>query len=121
LRDVFFTTEFEPFQEKVVEYNYALTKGTKFANKIVYIKVLNNLSRDCDCIAAAEAPAVADIGIFASLDPVAVEKASMDAIYQAPDSQHLVTRMEAFRGPHQIRHAARLGLGRAVYELVKLD
>jgi uncharacterized Fe-S center protein len=130
VNDFFFTTEFEPFQEKIVEYNQALMQNTKFEDHIVYINILNKLSRDCDCINGAEAPAVKDIGILASLDPVALEKASVDMIYKAAAdtsdavnaeaAKHLVTRIEAMRGNHQIRHAARLQLGRLKYELIKL-
>jgi uncharacterized Fe-S center protein len=128
--DFFFTTEFEPFQEKIIEYNQALMQNTKFKDHIVYINILNKLSRDCDCINGAEAPAVKDIGILASLDPVALEKASVDLIYKAAEdtsdatnaaaAKHLVTRIEAMRGNHQIRHAARLRLGHLKYELINL-
>jgi uncharacterized Fe-S center protein len=130
VNDFFFTTEFEPFQEKIIEYNQALMQNTKFKDHIVYINVLNKLSRDCDCINGAEAPALKDIGILASLDPVALEKASVDMIYKAAEdtsdptnaaaAKHLVTRIEAMRGNHQIRHAARLQLGHLKYELVEL-
>jgi uncharacterized Fe-S center protein len=124
--DVFFTTVAEPFQEKVVEYNQALMENSKFKDKIVYINVLNNLSDTCDCIAFAPPAQMEDIGILASFDPVALEKASMDQIYAAAESgdpwaQHLVERMEAFRGPHQILHAAKLKLGHLKYEIVDLD
>jgi uncharacterized Fe-S center protein len=124
--EVFFTTIAEPFQEKVVEYNQALMQNTKFKDKIVYINVLNNLSDTCDCIAFAPPAEMPDIGILASFDPVALEKASMDFIYTEALrgdtwAQHLVERMEAFRGPHQIRHAAKLRLGHLKYEIVDLD
>jgi uncharacterized Fe-S center protein len=130
VNDFFFATEFEPFQEKIIEYNQALMQNTKFKDHIVYINVLNNLARDCDCINNAAPAEVKDIGILASLDPVALEKASVDMIYKAATdtsdptnaaaAKHLVTRIEAMRGNHQIRHAARLQLGRLKYELVKL-
>jgi uncharacterized Fe-S center protein len=124
--DVFFATIAEPFQEKVVEYNQALMENSKFKGKIVYINVLNNLSDTCDCIAFAPPSEMPDIGFLASFDPVALEKASMDQIYTVAESgnvwaKHLVERMEAFRGPHQIRHAAKLKLGHLKYEIVDLD
>jgi uncharacterized Fe-S center protein len=124
--EVFFTTIAEPFQEKVVEYNQALMENSKFKDKIVYINVLNNLSDTCDCIAFAPPSQMQDIGILASFDPVALEKASMDKIYAVAETgnawaKHLVERMEAFRGPHQIRHAAKLKLGHLKYEIVDLD
>jgi uncharacterized Fe-S center protein len=96
----------------------------------VYINVLNKLSDTCDCIAFAPPAEMQDIGILASFDPVALEKASMDQIYAFAAAgngaanawaQHLVERMEAFRGPHQILHAAKLKLGHLKYEIVDLD
>jgi uncharacterized Fe-S center protein len=124
--DIFFATIAEPFQEKVVEYNQALMENSKFKDKIVYINVLNNLTDTCDCIAFAPPAQMEDIGILASFDPVALEKASIDQIYAVAESgdpwaQHLVERMEAFRGPHQILHAAKLKLGHLKYEIVDLD
>ncbi|MDR2479174.1 MAG: DUF362 domain-containing protein [Treponema sp.] len=129
----FFTTTFEPFQEKIVEYNQALMQNSRFKDKLVYINVLNNLSRQCDCLGdAAPAPELRDIGILASADPVALEKASVDLIYKLADdpnetvadrlgAAHLVRTFEAHRGNHQIRHAVRLGLGNPFYELVDVQ
>ena len=128
----FFTTTFEPFQEKIVEYNQALMQNSKFKDKLVYINVLNNLSRQCDCLGdMAPVPELRDVGILASADPVALEKASVDLIYKLADdpseavadrlgAAHLVRTFEAHRGNHQIRHAARLGLGNPFYELVEV-
>lgn len=90
---------------------------------ILYINVLNNLSRDCDCASHPEAPCMADIGIAGSLDPVALDQACLDLIYAADDQgrDRFVKRVEAQKGKHIIEHAAKLGLGTPEYELITLD
>ncbi|MCI8539001.1 MAG: DUF362 domain-containing protein [Oscillospiraceae bacterium] len=91
--------------------------------KIVYVNVANRLSVDCDCCAAPADPEMMDIGIFASLDPVAVDQACVDAVYASPDpgKAALIERMESRNGVHTIEAAAALGLGSREYELVELD
>ena len=90
---------------------------------IVYINVINNLSIDCDCDSNPETPCMADIGITASIDPVAVDRASLDLIYksQDPGRDHFLERVETRHGAHTIEHAITLGLGTTFYELVDLD
>ncbi|MDR3237810.1 MAG: DUF362 domain-containing protein, partial [Spirochaetia bacterium] len=90
--------------------------------KILYINVLNNLSVDCDCSAGAGHAEIPDIGILASTDPVALEKASLDLIYASPESgkKHLIERIESRNGVYQIQYAEKLGLGSQKYRLVKL-
>ncbi len=90
---------------------------------VVYINVPNRLSVDCDCDANPHEPKMADIGIFASLDPVAVDQACVDAVYQSPDSGKaaLIERMESRHGIHTVGAAAQLGLGAREYEIVSLD
>lgn len=89
---------------------------------IVYINVANRLSVDCDCDSNPEEPQMADIGIFASLDPVAVDQACVDAVYQSADSGKaaLIERMESRNGIHTVETAAELGLGNRAYEIVTL-
>ena len=91
-------------------------------DKVVYINVANNLSVDCDCNGNPAPAELADLGIFASLDPVAVDRACVDAVRQSPDhgKQHLIERMEARRGPHLLDYAEQLGLGRQQYRLVEI-
>ena len=115
-----FSTSGEPFHEKVIEYNKALMDAK--SGKMLYINVLNNLSTDCDCSARAPKSAMADIGILASLDPVALEKASLDLIYARPANERkaLVDRIESRGGMHQVIYAERMGLGSQTYELIKL-
>lgn len=90
---------------------------------MLYISVLNNLSIDCDCSSNPARPEIHDIGILASLDPVALDKASVDLIYQADDreSASLKARIEAQKGLLILTHAEKLGLGNQKYELIDLD
>lgn len=92
------------------------------AKNIVYISVANRLSVDCDCCAVAAEPEMMDIGIFASLDPVAVDQACVDAVYASPDpgKAALIERMESLNGVHTIETAAQMGLGSRAYELVEI-
>ena len=81
--------------------------------RILYISVMNNLSVDCDCDAHPEPPRMGDIGILASLDPVALDKACVDQVYASPDEGkvHLIERMESRHGIHTLEHAEALGIG----------
>lgn len=92
-------------------------------DRILYISVMNNLSVDCDCDAHPESPRMGDIGILASLDPVALDKACVDLVYASPDEGkvHLIERMESRHGIHTLEHAEALGIGSQQYELVDLD
>ncbi len=88
---------------------------------ILYINVMNKLSVDCDCASHPAAPTMADIGILASLDPVALDQACVDLVYAAPDGQDLIRRMESKNGEHILEHAAQIGLGSRTYQLVSID
>ncbi|MCH5247013.1 MAG: DUF362 domain-containing protein [Muribaculaceae bacterium] len=92
-------------------------------DKILYINVANNLSVDCDCCAEPEPIRMLDIGIFASLDPVAVDRACIDAVYSSsdPGKVHLIERIEERNGTYLLKYAEELGLGRNEYELVMVD
>ncbi len=92
-------------------------------DRILYISVMNNLSVDCDCDADPEPPRMGDIGILASLDPVALDKACVDQVYASKDEGkvHLIERMESRHGIHTLEHAEALGIGSQQYELVDLD
>lgn len=94
-----------------------------FKGKIAFVNVMCNLSVDCDCCAVAEDPCMADIGTLSSLDPVALDQACMDLIYQSkdPGRDHFLQRVEAFHGTHTIDAAAALGFGTKEYELIRLD
>jgi uncharacterized Fe-S center protein len=82
---------------------------------------MNHLSVDCDCDGSPAAPTMADIGMLASLDPVALDQACIDLVYAAPDSKDLIKRMESRNGIHTVEHAEAIGLGSRKYELVRID
>ncbi len=88
---------------------------------LCYVNVMNRLSVDCDCDSNPAEPDMADIGILASTDPVALDRACVDLVYAAPDGASLVRRMESLNGPHILEHAEAIGLGTQSYELVDLD
>ncbi len=88
---------------------------------IIYINVMNRLSVDCDCDGHPAEPDMHDIGILASFDPVALDQACVDLVYQAPDSGSLIKRMESRNGIHALEHAEEIGLGSRTYELVDID
>lgn len=92
-------------------------------DNIVYISVMNNLSVDCDCDSSPEDPQMHDVGILASLDPVALDKACVDKVYASEDHGkiHLIERMESRNGIHIVDYAEQLGMGTTNYELISLD
>ena len=88
---------------------------------IVYINVMNRLSVDCDCDGNPAEPDIHDIGILAGTDPVALDQACVDLIYQAEGNEALVNRMESLHGIHTLEHAEEIGLGSRTYTLVNID
>lgn len=92
-------------------------------DNILYINVANNLSVDCDCCAEPEPIKMGDIGIFASLDPVAVDRACVDAVYASedPGKSHLIERMESRNATYLLDYSEELGLGSNDYELVVIE
>ncbi|MBB6066542.1 DUF362 domain-containing protein [Methanococcus maripaludis] len=117
--DAFRTTPQDDFLEAMAEANGAFLD--EVGDNVVYINVLNRMSVDCDCDSNPAEPTMADIGILASLDPVALDQASVDLVYAAPDGQDLIERMESRNGPHILDYAAEIGIGSCEYELVILD
>lgn len=108
----------------VADYMAEKAKNSADQNPhILYINVMNNLSRDCDCSAHPEAPCMSDIGILASLDPVALDQASIDLIWKSddPGRDRFVERVEQQRGRHILEYAEVIGLGSRDYELVNID
>ena len=94
-----------------------------FGKKLAYINVMKNLSVDCDCCAVAEDPCMNDIGVLASLDPVAIDKACIDLIYAAKDDagqKHFLERLESLNGAHTVEAAENLGFGTTDYELIEV-
>ena len=93
-----------------------------FAGKIAYINVMKNLSVDCDCCVVAEDPCMKDVGILASLDPVAIDQACIDLVVASddPGKEHFMERVNSRNGIHTIEAAAALGFGSREYELIQL-
>lgn len=91
--------------------------------KILYINVMNNLSVDCDCNANPKDPCMKDIGILASTDPVSLDRACTDLIYNStdPGQKDMVKRIERQNGLHILDYAEELGLGSNEYELIDID
>ena len=89
----------------------------------LYISVANNLSVDCDCDASPEDPRMGDIGILASLDPVALDRACTDLVRSSddPGKVHLIERIDSRNGMHTLDYAEQLGMGSQAYELIVLD
>lgn len=92
------------------------------ANNMAYVSVANNLSVDCDCDSNPHAPEMADLGILGSLDPVALDQACIDLVYNSPDpgKKALIERIESRHGIHTVEQAAKLGLGSREYELIEV-
>lgn len=109
------------FQESMAEASKSVIDAA--GDKILYINVANNLSVDCDCVATPAAPEMGDLGIFASLDPVAVDQACLDAVRQSSDhgKTHLIERIESKKGPWNLEYAEKIGAGTRKYKLVTLE
>ena len=90
-------------------------------NNILYINVMNNLSIDCDCIGTPAAPTMANVGILASRDPVALDQACMDIVHAAPDGGDITARVDALQGIHTLEHAVEIGFGSRNYRLDIID
>ncbi len=114
-----------PTQEEFLETMSEAAKAVAdhCGDKIIYISVMNNLSVDCDCDSNPANPEMGDIGILASLDPVALDKACVDQVYASTDHGkiHLIERMESKKGIHAVEHAEKIGMGNQRYELVEID
>lgn len=110
----------EDFLESMAES--ASTIAQYMGDRIVYINVMNNLSIDCDCDSNPAPPEMPDIGILASLDPVALDQACVDLVYKADPkkSAALRERIESRKGLHTLGYAERLGMGSRRYELVRI-
>ncbi|MBQ6403445.1 MAG: DUF362 domain-containing protein [Oscillospiraceae bacterium] len=101
----------------------ASTVVKHFESRIAFINVMKNLSVDCDCVSAPEPPCMKDIGILASLDPVALDQACIDLIYAAkddPGQAHFIERVESRNGVHTIEAAGALGFGSREYECIEI-
>ena len=117
-----FGSDQEAFLEAMAEASKGVADYMAKKGGIVYINVLNRLSVDCDCDANPAEPDMHDIGIMASLDPVALDQASIDMVYCATDSsKSLRERIESRNGFHTLEHAEEIGHGSRKYTLVDID
>lgn len=114
------TADHDSFLESMADA--AKTIHELFAGKVAYLNIMKNMSVDCDCCAVAEDPAIGDIGILASLDPVALDQACLDQVYACddPGKPHLLERIESRNGVHTVEAAAEIGVGSRKYELIEL-
>ena len=116
----FWTSDHDAFLCAMAESASSVTD--MFEDKAVYINVMANMSVDCDCCAVAEDPCIADIGILASSDPVAIDKACLDLVYASNDKgrDHLIQRIESRNGILTVKVAEKIGIGTTEYELVEI-
>lgn len=116
----------EPIQDQFLEAmaDAASSVSKLFNGKEAYVSVMKNMSVDCDCCSKAEDPCIKDIGVLASLDPIAIDQACIDIIYKDtkdPGQKHFLERVESRHGVHTIEAAAELGFGSREYELIDID
>ncbi len=118
--DDFWNSDHDSFLESMADAAKSIVQF--FDGKIAYINVMKNMSVDCDCCAVAEDPKMGDIGMLASLDPVALDQACVDLVYRSddPGKSHLIERMESRNGIHTVEAAAVLGIGNRAYDLVEI-
>ena len=116
-----FQADQEKFLESMADAASSITNH--FKENIAYINVMCNMSVDCDCCNVAEDPCMQDIGILASLDPVAIDEACIDLVKKSddPGRDHLLERINSRMGTHTIDAAEELGIGSKEYELISID
>lgn len=115
--------EQDAFLESMAEAGKSVSDYLGNGEYIVYINVMNRLSVDCDCDGNPAEPDMHDIGILASVDPVALDQACIDLVYEQQDGDgaSLASRIESRNGLHTLEHAEEIGLGSRSYELLLVD
>lgn len=118
--DDMFKTDHDSFLRSMAD---AAKSITEYMPNIVYINVMCNLSVDCDCCGVAKDPCMKDIGILASTDPVAIDQACIDLVYNSndPGKKEMIERIESRNGLLTIESAYELGIGNKEYELINID
>ena len=116
-----FETDQNKFLESMADADKAVVDYIGSKN-VVYINVANKLSIDCDCSDHPKDPEMKDIGIFASTDPVALDQACINAIYNSDDEgkESLIKRIEEKNGIHIIESVEKIGLGKREYRIIML-
>ena len=116
----FWNSDHDSFLESMADASKSILD--LFGEKIVFVNVMKNMSVDCDCCSVAEDPAMADIGILASTDPVALDQACLDLVYASddPGRDHLLERIESRNGVHTVEAAEKISVGSREYELVEM-
>ncbi len=89
-------------------------------DQVVFINVMNRISIDCDCDGYPEEPDIHDIGILASTDPVALDQACLDLVWEADGNEKLLWRIDDLQGLHTLEHAEEIGLGSRSYTLIDI-
>lgn len=119
--DKFWDADHDSFLESMADAAWSIHDC--FKGKVAYLNVMKNMSVDCDCCAVAADPKIGNIGMLASLDPVALDQACLDLVYASddPGKADLIERIESLHGVHTVEAAADLGIGAREYELVTLD
>lgn len=112
------TADHDSFLESMAEADKTIMDYEK---NIVFINVMANMSVDCDCCAVAEDLCMKDIGVLASTDPVALDQACIDLVYNStdPGKVHLIKRIESRNGIHTIEEAEKLKVGTRNYDLIE--
>lgn len=115
------TGDHDSFLESMADADKSIVKH--FGDKIAFINVMRNMSVDCDCAAKAADPCMKDIGILGSLDPVALDQACLDLVYNSddPGRDEMIERIESRNGTLTVKAAEAVGVGTREYELVNVD
>ncbi|MCR5418974.1 MAG: DUF362 domain-containing protein [Lachnospiraceae bacterium] len=114
-------TNQDVFTDSMAEAAKSVSDYEDHGRKMVYISVMNHLSIDCDCVSTPTEVDMHDIGILASTDPVALDQACVDLVFEAPDGASLQNRILEKNGLNILTHAQKIGLGSRCYELVDVD
>ena len=119
--DKIWSQDHDRFLESMADAASSVVKY--FDGNMIFVNVMKNMSVDCDCCAVAEDPCIDDIGILASLDPIAIDQACIDLIYQSKDKgiDHFKERVETRNGVHTIEAAEKLGFGSREYEFIEIE
>ena len=109
------------FIESMAEAAKSVSDFFGHGEKMLYISVMNNMSVDCDCVSHPAEVDMKDIGVLASLNPVALDQACVDLVHEAPDGHSLIERMESRNGELILKHAEAIGFAERRYRLVCID